>query len=105
MGCVSRRDVRRRSMSNRSDRSDGAAHLSPYAPKRAHDAGETRTEGQCDGPNRGGLEEYLADRQENSVRIEESTAWPSASDPAAREDLYVNQFRLPRSLAPGIEPE
>jgi hypothetical protein len=92
-------------MSNRSDRTDGVEHLSPYAPEWAHDAAEPIAEEQCDGPNRGGLEANLAGRQENSVRIEESTAWTRASDPAAREDLYVNQFRLPRSLAPGIEPE
>src|SRR6266446_2917523 len=92
-------------MSNRSDRTYGAEHLSPYAPKWAHDAADSTADGQRHIPDRDGVDENFEGVQENRVRSEENTAWTRASDPPAREDHYINQFRLPRSLDPGIAPE
>ena len=94
-------------MSNRSDPTDGAEHPSPYAPKWGRDAADPQ---QRSGPHTIQGRHHVANNVEgaeerNAVRIEDNIAWNGTGDPPARGDLYINHFRLPRSLDPGIAPE
>ena len=91
-------------MSNRSDRTDGAEHPSPYVLKWARDAADPSGPHTIQGLNHVANSVEGAE-EKNAVRIEDNIAWNGTGDPPARGDLYINHFRLPRSLDPGIAPE
>jgi hypothetical protein len=79
-------------------------HPSPYAPIWGRDAADPQQRSrphtiQTRNQDGEGAEE------KNAVRNENNSALKGAGDPPARGDLYINHFRLPRSLAPGIVPE
>jgi hypothetical protein len=90
-------------MSSPTDRSYEAGDPSPYAPRWVRNAPQQRPAPLV--PDGAEANEGHARREEDRASSEPAPLFASAAPVADQEDFVVEDFRVPRSLDPGIVPD